>query len=181
MYADFIAKRLSLAGTLVLLAACGDQEPPTAAAPPTDASAHAASVRALEVVALQQATEPFTIRAPMDPYRIHQLPDFMIHSSVRSDLVIQRLVLPPGSVPWHTHPGPSLVIVEQGEITLSQYAPKTGCIESPALGPGQTFHRAGNEVHRLTVVGAGDAVLYVARLNIPVGGAITIPADDPGC
>ena len=181
MYADLIPKRLSLAGTVVLLAACGDQMPPTAALPASDASAHAPSLRAVDVVPLQQATEPFTVRAPLDPYRIHQLPDFMIHSSVRADLVIQRLVLPPGSVPWHTHPGPSLVIVEQGHITLSQYAPKTGCIESPVLGPGQTFYRAGNEVHRLTVVGAGDAVLYVARFNIPVGGAITNPADDPGC
>jgi quercetin dioxygenase-like cupin family protein len=180
MYADLIPKRLLLTATLVLLAACSEQTPPTAVVAGSDAAARAASLSATDLIALQ-ATDPFTIRAPLDPYRIHQLPDFMIHSSVGADLVIQRLVLPPGSVPWHTHPGPSFVIVEQGNITLSQFTPKTGCIQSPVLGPGQTFYRAGNEIHRLTVVGAGEAVLYVARFNIPVGGAITIPADDPGC
>jgi hypothetical protein len=181
MYADCITKRLARVGTVLLLAACGDQTPPTAVVAETDASIHAASLSAAEVVALQQATEPFTVRAPLDPYRIHQLPDFMSHSRVRADLVLQRLVLPPGSVPWHTHPGPSFVIIEQGHIRLSQYTAQSGCVESPVLGPGQTFYRLGSVVHRLTVVSAEDAVLYVARFNIPVGEAITTPADDPGC
>lgn len=179
MYVNRKPQGLRSFATMLLLAACSDQTSPTATASVPDTRSQAVSLSA--AAALMQATDPFTIRAAMDPYRIHQLPDFMIQSRVLADLVIQRLVLPTGSVPWHTHPGPSFVIVEQGQITLSQFTPRAGCIESGVLGQGETFYREGNEVHRLTVVSAEDAVLYVVRFNIPVGAAITSPADDPGC
>jgi hypothetical protein len=181
MYADCVTKRLALVGTVLLLAACSDATPPTAVMSEADASVPAASLSAPDIIALQQATDPFTVRAPLDPYRIHQLPDFMSHAGVRADLVLQRLVLPTGSVPWHTHPGPSFVVIEQGQIRLSQYTAQSGCVESPVLGPGQAFYRLGSVVHRLTVLSAEEAVLHVARFNIPVGAAITDPADDPGC
>jgi hypothetical protein len=46
--------------------------------------------------------EPFSFRAPLDPYKIHQLPDFLMHSKVRTDIVIQRSVFAPGPGMWHT-------------------------------------------------------------------------------
>lgn len=180
MCVDHFTKRFRFIGTILLLAACTEQSTPIDPLA-REAIGATASVGTSNVFNLQQTTDPFTIRASLDPYRIHQLPDFMVHSRVQADLVIQRLVLPPGSVPWHTHPGPSFVIVEAGQITTSFYSPRTGCVESAVLGPGQAFYRAGDEIHRLTVVSAGDAVLYVARFNIPVGAAITVPANDPGC
>ena len=67
------------------------------------------------------ALEPFTFRAPLDPYQIHQLPDFMIHSKARTDIVIQRAVFVPGAGPWHTHPGPSFVYVIEGEIKVERF------------------------------------------------------------
>jgi quercetin dioxygenase-like cupin family protein len=179
MYADRAIKPISFVGTLLLLAACSEQSPTDTRE--SDAPTRAVSRSAANLISLQQATEPFTVRAPLDPYRIHQLPVFMIHSKVGADLVIQRLVLPTGSVPWHTHPGPSFAIVERGRITTSTYSPKTGCSESAVLEPGDTFFRPGEEVHRLTVVSAENAVLYVVRMNIPVGGAITVPVADPVC
>jgi hypothetical protein len=65
--------------------------------------------------------DPFTFRATLDPYRIQQLPDFMIHSKATSDLVIQRSVFAPGAGPRHTHPGPSFVYVIEGEIKLEKH------------------------------------------------------------
>lgn len=182
MFADrIITNRFSRVTALLLVAACGDETMPLDAVPESEVAAQAASVSAYDASALLLATDPFTIRAQLDAFRIHQLPDFMIRSNVQADFVVQRLVLPPGSVPWHTHPGPSFAIVEQGQIRTSAHTSRAGCVESPVLGPGQTFYRAGDEVHRLTVVGIENAVLYVARFNIPVGEAITIPADDPAC
>ena len=125
--------------------------------------------------------DPFTFRAPLDPYRIHQLPAFLMHSTARTDLVIQRSVFAPGPGMWHTHPGPSFVYVIEGEIKLERFNASDGCTETPVFGPGQAYSEVANEVHRAVVVSSEPAVLLVTRFNIPVGGAITIPAADPGC
>ena len=124
--------------------------------------------------------EPFTFRAPLDPYQIHQLPDFLMHSKARTDIVIQRLVFAPGAGMWHTHPGPSFVYVIEGQIKLDRFT-KDGCTETPVSGPGNAYSEHANEVHRAVVVSAEPAVVLATRFNIPVGGAITTPAADPGC
>ena len=125
--------------------------------------------------------EPFTFRAPVDPYKIHQLPDFLIHSKARTDIVYQRSVFAPGAGMWHTHPGPSFVYVIEGEIKLDRFSSKDGCTETPVFGPGNAYSEVADEVHRAVVVSAEPAVVLVTRFNIPVGGAITDPAADPGC
>jgi quercetin dioxygenase-like cupin family protein len=125
--------------------------------------------------------DPFTFRAPLDPYRLHQLPAFLMHSNATTDVVMQRLVFTPGTGMWHTHPGPSFVYVIEGRIRLDRFEPKEGCTEAPVSGPGQVYSEVGNQVHRAVVVSAEPAVLLVTRFNIPVGAAITVPAADPGC
>ncbi|HKG33763.1 MAG TPA: cupin domain-containing protein [Gemmatimonadales bacterium] len=125
--------------------------------------------------------DPFTFRATLDPFKIHQLPDFMMHSKATSDIVIQRSVFTPGAGPWHTHPGPSFVIVIEGEIKVERFSSKSGCTETQVFQPNDGYFEIANEVHRAVVVSSGPAVLLVARFNIPVGGAFTIPAADPGC
>lgn len=125
--------------------------------------------------------DPFTFRAPLDPYSIHQLPDFMMVSKERTDVVMQRSVFAPGPGMWHTHPGPSFVYVIEGELKLERYSPKQGCTETPVHGPGKAYFEVANQVHRAVVTSAEPAVVLVTRFNIPVGGAFTIPAADPGC
>jgi len=127
------------------------------------------------------ALDPFTVRATLDPYQIHQLPDFLMHSKARSDIVIQRSVFAPGPGMWHTHPGPSFVYVIEGEIKLDRHTAKDGCTETPVSGPGQAYFEVGDQVHRAVVVSDQSAVVLVTRFNIPVGAAFTIPAADPGC
>ena len=105
----------------------------------------------------------------------------MVHSNTRTDIVIQRSVFAPGAGPWHTHPGPSYVYVIEGQIKLNQFTNQTGCVETPVSGPGQAYFEVGNQVHRAVVVSEESAVLLVVRFNIPVGGAISTPAADPGC
>ncbi len=124
--------------------------------------------------------EPFTFRAPLDPYKIHQLPDFLMHSKARTDIVIQRSVFAPGPGMWHTHPGPSFVYVIEGQIKLERVT-KDGCTETPVFSAGNAYSEVADEVHRAVVVSSEPAVVLVTRFNIPVGGQITIPAADPGC
>jgi hypothetical protein len=125
--------------------------------------------------------DAFTFRATLDPYKIHQLPDFMMHSKATADVVIQRSIFPVGPGMWHTHPGPSFVIVVEGEIKIERFSPKNGCTATQAFGQNDGYFEVANEVHRAVVVSEQPAVLLVVRFNIPVGGAFTIPAADPGC
>jgi quercetin dioxygenase-like cupin family protein len=127
------------------------------------------------------ALEPFTFRAPLDPFSIQQLPDFMIHSKATKDIVIQRAVFAPGAGPWHTHPGPSFIYVIEGEIKVERFDKKDGCTESPVHVPGAAYFEVANQVHRAVVVSAEPAVLMVTRFNVPVGQPFTIMAADPGC
>src|SRR5829696_5750150 len=91
--------------------ACSDDSPVAPDASHTASGGHHMSS---DVTTL--SVEPFTFRAPMDPFKIHQLPDFMIHSKARKDIVFQSLEFAPGPGPWHTHPGPSFVYVVEGEL-----------------------------------------------------------------
>lgn len=127
--------------------------------------------------------DPFTFRAPLDPYKIHVLPDFMIHSKARTDIVFQRIVLSAASPfgMWHTHPGPSFIYVIQGQVKLERFTKQDGCTATPEFGPGNTYFEEPNQVHRAVVVSGQDAVILVTRFNIPVGQPFTIMAADPGC
>ena len=99
---------------------------------------------------------PFTFRAPLDPYRIQQLPNFMMHSKATTDIVIQRSVFAPGAGMWHTHPGPSFVYVIEGAIKLERFTRKDGCTASSVFGPGNAYFEVADEVHRAVVV--SDAI-----------------------
>jgi quercetin dioxygenase-like cupin family protein len=105
----------------------------------------------------------------------------MMHSNATADIVIQRSVFAPGAGPWHTHPGPSFVIVLEGEIKIERFSPKDGCTETQVFQLNDGYFEVANEVHRAVVVSTQSAVLLVARFNIPVGGPLTIMAADPGC
>lgn len=180
MQGKAILSTVSVVCTGVLLAACGDQatSPTTlreAEAAPA-ASPHAAQ---LAIANLATALEPFTVRARLDPYFINQAPDLMMRSHVASDLAIQRLVTPPGVGGWHTHPGPSFAIVEEGQVMITRYTRK-GCVDE-VYGKGDTYFEVAGEVHRATVLGPDDAVEYKVRFNTPFGEPFANPAPDPGC
>ena len=130
---------------------------------------------------LAQQIEPFTYRAPLDSFKIHQVPDFLMHVRERSDFVIQRGVFTPGVGGWHTHPGPSFAIVVQGHIKLQIFTEKEGCFETPVYGPGDVYVKPANQLHRAIVVGEENEVEMIVRFNFPEGGPIGIPGADPGC
>jgi hypothetical protein len=94
-------------------------------------------------------------------------------------LQLLKLTFEPGElVDWHTHPGPVIVIVEEGVLTVGsardcvarRYGPQEVYIEQ---GPGDIL-RVSNEDPETTVI-------YALFLEVPEEGPITIPEDDPGC
>ena len=124
-------------------------------------------------------------RATLEPFRINQPPDFLIDSESEKEVAMQKVTISPGGhTGWHTHPGPVLAIVTEGQVKVTFFTEKDGCVER-AFGPDepeQAFLEPPNQVHIGRNEGDVDAVIYVTRFNIPVGGEITDSSPgDPGC
>lgn len=176
---------LTIACATLLLAACDEPTTSTVGRPEANsplAAFHAEArheARMAEADAILLTGEPFTVRAPLDPYFINQAPAFMIRSHARTDLVMQRLVSRPGVGAWHTHPGPSFGIVEQGQVMLTRRI-KGGCT-TEVYDRGDAYFEIANQVHRVTILGTVDAVEYKVRFNTPVGAAFSAPAREPDC
>jgi hypothetical protein len=172
MQGHTIRNALAVACVGAAVAACKDKVTSPALQAPQEASA--------AVVANQLLPDPFTVRAPLDPFFINQPSDMMIRADDRRDFAIQRLVTPPGAGAWHIHPGPSFGIVQQGEVMITRYTKKEGCT-STVYGPNQAYFEVAGEVHRATVVGAATAVEYKARYFTPIGAPFSTVVPAPDC
>src|SRR5215207_8354770 len=97
-----------------------------------------------------------------------------------SRTVVGRFTLQPGAqFPWHTHPGPVIVNVAQGELVFvsandceeRSYPAETAFIDS---GHGHV-HTAFNPTN-------GETVLVATFFEAPAAGPLLLPADEPeGC
>jgi quercetin dioxygenase-like cupin family protein len=91
--------------------------------------------------------------------------------------VVENRVAPGGHFGWHSHPGPSLVIVKSGTSTFYRgddptCTPQVHPAGSAYVDPGSTVHIARNE-------GSVELVLIVTRL-IPEGAPARIDQPNPG-
>jgi quercetin dioxygenase-like cupin family protein len=98
------------------------------------------------------------------------------NSSRPGDVVVQKFVLAPGGQSgWHLHPGPAVVTVKSGELTLDQAdcSSATYSAEEVAVEPT-------DDVHRVRNVGTTDLEFWVTFLDIPVGSPQRLePESDP--
>ena len=86
-----------------------------------------------------------------------------INTKGESDLhVLENRIVPGGSFGWHSHPGPSLVIVKTGALTLYRG-------DDPE----------GGDVHLVRNEGSIETVVYVTSL-VPRGAARRIDEPSPG-
>jgi quercetin dioxygenase-like cupin family protein len=97
-------------------------------------------------------------------------------SSRPGDVVVQKFVLAPGGQSgWHMHPGPAVVTVMAGELTLDQ----ADC-SSRTYTAGKVAVEPTDLVHRVRNVGATDLEFWVTFLDIPVGSPQRLePESDP--
>ena len=106
-------------------------------------------------------------------------PQFKIklqNSSLPGDVVVQKFVLGPGGQSgWHQHPGPAVVTVKSGELTLDQ----DDC-SSASYAAGEVAVEPTLDVHRVRNVGAVDLEFWVTFLDVPVGSPQRLePETDP--
>jgi quercetin dioxygenase-like cupin family protein len=105
----------------------------------------------------------------------------------RSDLFVQQNLFraatasqPAGSSGWHTHPGPSLIIVTQGTVTVYEGDDPTCTPHEFSASQGKGFvDIGGGAVHLIRNEGTVDAQTIVVQM-IPAGAARRIDAPDPG-
>jgi quercetin dioxygenase-like cupin family protein len=95
-----------------------------------------------------------------------------------SDLeVLEVKIAPGGSSGWHSHPGPSMVIVKSGTATF--YLGDDPTCTPHIVHAGQSFVEAGGQVHLARNEGTVELVNIVTSL-VPAGAARRIDALSPG-
>jgi hypothetical protein len=104
-----------------------------------------------------------------------------------SDVIVQQVTIAPGgSTGWHSHPGPAIVIVKSGSLTLydgdDRRCKGTKYAADPATPTvGKVFIDEGRgHVHIGRNLGKTNAELYVTYLDVPLGAAPRIDAPRPG-
>ena len=101
-----------------------------------------------------------------------------IKTKGESDLhVIQNTIVPGGSFGWHSHPGPSLVIVKSGTATF--YMADDPTCSPHVVHAGEGFVDSGHDTHIVRNEGSVDLVTVVASL-VPAGATRRIDEPDPG-
>jgi quercetin dioxygenase-like cupin family protein len=95
-----------------------------------------------------------------------------------SDLyVLQNTIAAGGSFGWHSHPGPSLVIVKSGTATF--YMADDPMCMPHVVQAGEGFVDAGGDIHVVRNEGTVPLVTIVTSL-VPAGAARRIDEPDPG-
>jgi hypothetical protein len=81
---------------------------------------------------------------------------------------VENVIHPGGTFGWHSHPGPSLVIVKSGVLSV-YYAPEcTPQQFGPTAALGSTFTDEGHDRHMVRNDGTVDADVYVVSF-VPAG------------
>jgi quercetin dioxygenase-like cupin family protein len=95
-----------------------------------------------------------------------------------SDLhVLQNTIAPGGTFGWHSHPGPSLVIVKSGTATF--YMGDDPSCSPHVVTAGSGFVDNGHDIHVVRNEGSVDLVTVVVSL-VPAGFARRIDQPAPG-
>ena len=91
-----------------------------------------------------------------------------------SRTVVAKITVQPGAqFPWHTHPGPVIVNIAQGELT---YIMAHDCVDRP-YPAGTAFVDPGNGmVHTAINRTNGVTVLYATFFEVPETGPLTVTA-----
>jgi quercetin dioxygenase-like cupin family protein len=87
---------------------------------------------------------------------------------------LENRIAPGGTFGWHSHPGPSLVVVKAGALTLYKASDPDCTPQVVAAGSG--FVDNGGDVHVVRNEGSVEALVYVVSL-VPQGFARRI--DEP--
>lgn len=97
-----------------------------------------------------------------------------------ADALVQHITIEPGAqTGWHSHPGPVVVIVMTGTLTL--YQGDDASCTGEAYGPGKAFVDPGQgNVHNARNEGTDAVSLYATFFDVPIGSGPGIGHANPG-
>ncbi len=117
-----------------------------------------------------------------DLLNIHSKAGIKLKTKQALDFVTQQITIAPGGTTgWHSHPGPVLVTVKSGALTLV-YANDPTC-GGRTYHAGESFVDRGDEtVHTALNLGSSNVELWATYL-VPgaPGTPFRLDAPDPGC
>ena len=127
------------------------------------------------VVARAGFADPVDIK-----FKIGPIDQEVIHVSNAQDTVMQQVVIAPGGYTgWHTHPGPVLVLVKAGALTL--YSSDDPTCTGRTYTAGQAFIDKGQgHVHIGRNEGSENLEIWSAYFDVPPGQPFRIDAPSPG-
>lgn len=108
--------------------------------------------------------------------KLHDQGTEVLNVSDPDRMLVARITVQPGArFPWHTHPGPVVVHVVEGDLVYQQ---ASDCVER-SYTSGKAFLDPGNKTHTAWNPSEDEvAVLIGVFHGVPAGSAPTIPADD---
>ena len=124
---------------------------------------------ALATPAVGLTTTPIA-NGTLDPVNVHvKNGDWMTKLQIKGESsvsVVQNTVVPGGTFGWHSHPGPSLIIVKSGTITF--YHGDDPTCTPDVKHAGDALIDDGTDVHIGRNEGTTDVVVIVTRF-LPLG------------
>ncbi len=98
-----------------------------------------------------------------------------------TDVVVAQNTFTPGATSgWHSHPGPAIVVVQSGEITIYQERTAGGRCRHHTYTAGQSFIEWPANSQTGVNHGTVDTVVAVTFLKVPHLGSARIDRPDPG-
>jgi quercetin dioxygenase-like cupin family protein len=108
-----------------------------------------------------------------DVLNVHSKAGVKLQTKSSVDFVTQQIRMAPGGTTgWHSHPGPVLVTIKSGQLTLV-YADDATC-EGRTYGPGESFVDRGDEIVHTAINEGSTEVEFWATYFVP--GAPGAPA-----
>src|SRR5262249_52898965 len=96
-----------------------------------------------------------------------------------TDIAMSQITIAPGgSTGWHSHPGGTLAVVQQGAVTA--YRSVGSKCQIATYSAGQAFIEPPREVHDVVNTGTIPYVAYITFPRVPQGGLTKIDEPDPG-
>jgi len=184
-------------GTIILavvLVSCGGAPPPAASSASAAPAAAASSASATPAVAASSASAAAVATSAhgvtSTVFAVGQFHEIgaqstaysgswqaQVNTKGESDVyILENRIAPGGSFGWHSHPGPSLVVVKTGALTL--YRANDPSCTPQIVEAGSGFVDAGGDVHIVRNEGSIETVVYVMSL-VPRGGARKIDQLQP--
>jgi hypothetical protein len=105
----------------------------------------------------------------------------VIHVREAQETVMQQIIIGPGgSTGWHSHPGPAVVLIKSGELTV--YSSDDPTCTGRTYSAGQAFIEHGQGLVQFAgnLSPSQNVEVWVTYFDVPPGGPFRIDAANPG-